>query len=88
MGRHAQPERSDDDARHGWRDRLVLAVVVLAATCLGIVWAGAGWRLGLVIGTGAAVVVVGAVALGATMPTRPEPPEREGESDPPSRLGA
>ncbi len=74
MGRHAERETADDDARHGWRDRLLLAVVVLGATCLGVTWAGGGWLRGLVIGAGAAVVVVGALVLGATMPNRPDPP--------------
>lgn len=74
MGRHAHRDTADDDARHRWRDRLLIAVVVLGGTCLGVTWAGGGWRLGLVIGAGAAVVVVGALALGGTMPHRPEPP--------------
>jgi len=71
MGRHADRGPSDD-SRHGWRDRLLIAVVVLAATCGGVIWAGGGWERGLMVGAGAAVVVVGAIALGATMPNPPE----------------
>ncbi|NLF05022.1 MAG: hypothetical protein GX593_08520 [Actinomycetales bacterium] len=77
MGRHAEREGPDDDVRLGWREHLALAVAVLGTTCLGIIWAGGGWRLGLVIGASAAVVVVGALALGGTMPKRPEPPEHD-----------
>jgi len=86
MGRHAQRPRPDETGRYPWRDRLVLALVVLAASCMGVVWAGGGWRLGLAIGAAAAVVVVGALALGGTMPVRPEPPEDE--PDPERRPGA
>ena len=71
MGRHADRASDDDDARLGWGARLGLAVVVFAATCLGIVWASGDWRTGALVGAGAAVVVVGALALGATMPARP-----------------
>ena len=75
MGRHAQRDDAPHPARPRWTERILLALAVLAATCLGVVWAGGGWRTGLVIGAGAAVVVVGAMALSTTMPAPPGEPD-------------
>lgn len=68
MGRRAR--RVAPTPRMSWRDRVLLALAVLGATLLGVAWAGGGWRLGLALGAGAAVVVVGATALAETMPAR------------------
>ena len=73
--RRGRRAAASDRAGVSWRDGVLLALAVLAATCLGIVWAGGGWRTGLAIGAGAAVVVVGAMALGATMPSPPSEPD-------------
>jgi len=71
MGRRARRAAPSPEARLGWGERLLLALGALSATLLGVVWAGGGWRTGLLAGAGAAVLVLGAIALAATMPARP-----------------